>query len=189
MQKKSDDNKPTDNTEKLFPENLWATGYAETAAAAVSAPTPQQINYIGAKPTDSKAFNEQWKVVKKVMMKLDPGGERKIHFTFKPNRVIDRAHVDRYGCYRGLQYAALVVNHGVTGDSDNAFTTGVISTTAAKLVGIFDYEYCFRAINIFPRIQVAYNNIPTAAIGTGNLYTIADAAGTVVNNQTGLNHA
>lgn len=172
------------------PIEAWEEGLDQTVGPHGA--QAQNIDHIGAKPTDSKTFNMRYKVLKKIKMKFNPSDERKISFTFKPNRILDQAYVDKNKKYRGLNLLWMHTHHGVSADGANAISAANITTTPAKFVGIFDYEYTFRAINVFPRMQVTYNNIDGfgESIGTGApAYTLADASGTLVDSNVSTNHA
>lgn len=170
------------------PQTTWAEGLE--AVEADQTADVQDLTYIGAKPTDAKKFNMRYKVIKDIKMKIDPGHERKVTFHFHPNRVLDREYQVEFGKIRGMQFLWMHTVHGISGDSANTLAAGTVTTTPAKFVGTFDYEYSFRAVSSYPRIQTTFNNLDTADIGVGtSVLTIADQSGTVVDNNVTTNFA
>lgn len=171
------------------PISAWTNGLlAEQGNAA----TAQQRTYIDSKPTDSKDFNFEWKVVKKVIGKMDPGTENKIVMTYKMNRFMDTNYLNIHGCSRySYPIVPMIVQRGIPADSSNTpETAAIVSTSRTKLIGIMsttingyvcDTRQSFSA-DLGPPLG-------TLALGTGSMLSIADAAGTVVNSNVAVNFA
>ena len=144
------------------------------------------VTAYGAKPTDAKRFNMNWRIIKTLKLKLNPGEEHRHSYKFKANRILDTGYINQYDTINGLHHTWLCVIRGVAADTTQGFAAGNITTTRAKVVGTCETTYSSYLINWTPRTSYQSTNVTTANV---NVYTIADAAGTVTNNETATNFA
>jgi len=142
--------------------------------------------FYNSRPTQSKQFNMAWRVVKVLKLKLNPGDEHRHLYTFKPNRIIDTGYLNNYSTLAGMTHEWITVVRGITADTSNDPAVGSITTTPAKIVGTVNALYKGYIINSTPKAGYQTTTITT---GNANVYTIADAAGTVTNNMTATNFA
>lgn len=147
--------------------------------------------YVHAKPTDCKLFNENFTIVKCIGGKMDPGDERKIVFNYKPKRFLDINYSWENKTIRGLgPLQVMLVTHGVVADDNNSNTGGNITTTRTKIVvtGCFRYRgyVCEQRGRYTKDIGTPY---VTKTIGVGNVFSIADANGNVVDSNLATNFA
>lgn len=161
----------------------WSTGYLTTYADG----TAGDRTFFGGKPTDSKQFNMNWWIIKKVSFKLEPGQEMKHTHLLKANRLLDIAYIKEWaGGIKGITMESFIVAKGPVVDATNTMTPGAISTARVKLVGIQNAKYVAYAVQTNPKIQVQGSNVTT---GNATLFSIADAAGTVIDTEVPANYA
>lgn len=128
-----------------------------------------------------------WSIVKKVSLRLEPGQEHEHIFQFNVNRLIDLGHANTFtGGIKGIAMDTLLITKGPVLDATKDFTSGAISTSRTKIVGIQKIKYVAYAVQNFPKITYQSTNITT---GNATLYAIVDASGTVVNTEDNTNYA
>jgi len=165
------------------PLDDWTLGYTKTAGQTGT----RSKEDLGAKPYDAKWFNQNWSILNKVHFVNDAGQESRHIETIGINRLLDMAHVnDMTSGIKGINVRCFVVAQGPTVDSTTDFTVGNITTAKVKIAGILKVEYLAYAVLQFPRIMYRTSNITTS---NATAYAIADAAGTVINTETGTNYA
>lgn len=142
--------------------------------------------FYNSRPTQSKQFNMAWRVLKVLKLKLNPGDEHRHLYTFKPNRILDTGYLNNYNTINGLTHEWITVVRGITADTSNDPSVGNVTTTPAKVVGTVNSLYKGYIINQTPKVGYQTTTVTT---GNANVYTIADAAGTVTNNMTATNFA
>lgn len=178
-----------DDTNIFDPIADWQNGYGEQDGTSGTSST----TYVGAKPWESKRFNLRHKIIKTIKIKLPPGGERTMKFRHDCNRLVNGIHVNNYATYGGLQGRWLIVNHGIPADTGNNFDGGNITTTPSKLDVHQVLKYEGTMLNTFPKITykaltTLEQNDPSNGVHP-SLYTIADAAGTIVDNHDNTKYA
>lgn len=164
--------------------NDWSNGLTKAQADG----SVNVSNFLYNDPTSSKQFNLNWSIVKRIRVKLEPGQEAKHTHVFNVRRLIDMSHASNYaGGIKGIAHESFIVAKGPVTDSSNTFAAGSISTARVKIVGVQKITYQAYAVQNYPRIVYQ----ATANVSTGNaaLYSIADAAGTVINTETATNYA
>lgn len=163
--------------------NDWTNGLTrEQADGSTNVPS-----FLSNDPTTSKQFNLNWRIVKRVRCKLEPGQEAKHTHIFAPRRLMDTGHLSNYaGGINGIAHESFIVCKGPVSDSTNGFGAGNITTARVKIVGIQKITYTAYAVQNFPRIVFQASDVATSQVA---LYSIADAAGTVVNTETATNYA
>jgi len=173
----------------VSPETMWTQGL--TGSNSISQDTIAKE--LRSSPTVSKTFNFGWRVVKKLLYKLDPGGEAKFTYSFKPNRYIDTGYINPTNNVRlalnGISHDFIFVSRGVAGDTAQTRAVGTVTTTASKVVYSSNIVYQAKMCTEYPKIVRTMSNIQTVTFGTGALYTIGDASGTVVNNNVDTSFA
>jgi hypothetical protein len=161
----------------------WTSGLTATAADG----TPADRSFYNSKPTDSKQFNMNWWIIKKVSFKLEPGQEMKHTHVLNANRLLDLAYLKEWaGGVRGITMESFIVAKGPVVDSTNSMVSGSISTARVKLVGIQNAKYVAYAVQTNPKIILQGSNVTT---NNTTLYSIADAAGTVIDTEVPANYA
>jgi len=142
-------------------------GTTEGLTASVGSGRPNS------KPTLSKQFNMNWKIVRITEVSLSPGRIHEHKFHMKMNRIIDYEHFDNNQQIGGFTYFPLVVTQG------QPVGTGVAATPTT--LGYHTFGYTFtqrvrgRAISIFPKQVWQSNNLQTDMTG---------ATATIMNDDT-----
>lgn len=173
------------------PDTSWAVGLTRQGANLENFGDVSSQRFIGARPTTAKLFNEEFTIVKCVTGKMDPGDERKIKFNYKPKRFVDLSYLWEHHTIKGLgPLSVMLVTHGVVADDSNTHTGGNITTTRTKLVMTGNFQYKGYVCDVRGRysreVGTPFN---TAAIGVGNILSIADASGNVVDSNVTTNFA
>lgn len=176
------------NTSETFldPVVAWSESLQATAGPwTIDGPGES----VEGKPTSAKQFNMSWRVVKKLTYSLPPGGECKSIYTVNFKRYIDTAYANKYAMIKGITHSVMTTVRGVACDTTNGFSVGTVTTTPAKVVGTSAITYKARMCSSFPAITDNLTELSSYAMNSQALYTIADASGTVVNNNTDTNFA
>lgn len=159
------------------PGTDWQIGLPDlSAGASVSS------SYMGARPTQSKVFNMNWKVksVKKFQLM---GGQTHTNFLdFKIKRYIDTEYWNQYAQIKGITMAIMVLAWGQAADTTNGPTVGNITTTPVKLIGVQSKTYDFDMINAFPK-QYTVAGTSLAQEPLANIYVLNEEAGIPTNVQ------
>lgn len=188
------------------PLSLWSNGLS---AAAKNSSFVKSRNAINCKPTESRDFNFSYTIVKKVVGKLDPGQEQKIQTAFSPKRFIDLDYLNDFQLIKGMQLIPMLVTKGVAADCVTLDSTlnnvpgptslnSDVTTTRTKITGVYTNTYsgyiCDKVgaarkdfqspAYVQPTLQTA-----PAAAGQVGVFSIADAAGTVVDSNKPTNFA
>ena len=163
----------------VFPETDWNSGLIDQGG-----PNAQRDNTaIGARPTYSKLFNMNWKIVGTKSFQLMGGETYTDTWCFKPNRTIDAEYTGTYQQIRGITCYAMAIVWGQTADSSNTFTVGNIGTTPCKVIGTQTRTYKWDIINVIPRITFQQGN-QLSVTDTATLYVVNEEAGNVINEST-----
>lgn len=159
----------------------WNTGYTDQGQTLTR-------TFYGAKPTESKIFNINWKIVKVHRVQL-MGGQTYHHIVdFKPKRMIDTEYVNKNSQIRGITINTFIVTRGQVADDSNTIAIGVnTTTTPVKVIGIQSRVYDMDVIMSYPRISGGQTNVPTSA--GANLYVVNEESGLVVDEKAGANYA
>lgn len=150
--------------------------------------------FTDSEPTESYQFNLNWKVVKRISFKIQPGREQKVTWHFEINRLIETGRVNRFISQKGYTFKWMqTLTGGSIGDSANTFATGAtVTSVPAKCVGTISNHYKARMCNVFPRIVFKDQDltaITPSAIPATSVFTIADESGNVVDNAQSNNFA
>jgi len=142
------------------PDADWETGinYQELNNGA------QSNSNLFARPTTTKLFNINWKIVKNYKVKIGSGAEHTDKFAFKPNRAIDMVYSTEYETIRGVTMALMVIAKGAvvcTGGTHGVI--GTISTASVKVPIVTFTQYTSGLGIQFPRAV----NYTTGTFGTG----------------------
>jgi len=158
----------------------WADGYIETDGNS----TGMTVNTIGAKPSDSEAFNRNWKIKGTTKVLLSPGRMHKFTVNVKLNKIVNLARWNE-GCVamRGYTGAVLWAAYGIPIDDKQyavssmtgTVTTG-ITTAPTKIIVNQDKSSVLRAVNIMPDKLSYYNKLATTAGGTQEFYAVNEAS-------------
>lgn len=161
----------------------WSAGLTVMDAGG----TTLTNSFIDTKPTMSKRFNLNWRIMGKFMEKLNAGEERKLVYNLAVNRFLDSDHWVQYGGgIKGIAHEIVCVARGPTADASNGFSAGAIATAKVKVVGFAKAIYTTYACQIYSRLHYMATNLSTS---NASLYSIADAAGTVINTEVSANYA
>lgn len=144
-------------------------------------------SYFDTVPTRSKRFNMNWRIQAKYYLKMDAGQERKLVYKCNTNRFLDSDHwLNFAGGVKGIYHEIIVVARGPIADATSTKAVGAIATARVKLVGIVKNTYNSTAVQVYSKLLYQSTDLTS---GNAALYSIADAAGTVVNTETDLNYA
>lgn len=175
------------NSEKTFVANAATTDWSNGLTVMNAAGAVLTNTLIDTKPSWSKRFNQNWRKMGTFKEKLNAGEERKLVYNIKVNRFLDSDHWLTYaGGVKGIYHEVICVARGPTADSGNTFAAGSIATAKVKIVGFVKAIYTTYACNIFSKLHYMATDMTTSNVA---LYSIADAAGTVVNTETTTNYA
>lgn len=172
------------------PYNAWQQGLIQEAANSGGSGIANP-EYVNAVPQQSKRFNTEYKIIKTLKYHLQPGQECKSNFVFNVRRYLDTAYVNtsEHLNIRGITIVPLIVLRGVPGAIGSAasYSNTGVTTTPAKIGYTCNLKYEAVMCSTFPKISRINNTLKTAALpgaaGDG-VFTISDAAGTTVNNNT-----
>lgn len=128
------------------------------------------------KPTLSKLFNINWKIIKKTSIVMSPGELHQHTFNFQVNRQIDTQYYQTYGQIRGISGSIFFVSRGSPVDSIRGLTSGNVQPGPVKISGWIKRLFKTRALALLPRNNKYTNNLSAAALT--NAYTINEEAGT-----------
>jgi len=167
-------------TSLVDPMANWAAGYQEQDGNS----TAMTVNTIGAKPTDSHAFNRNWKVKGTTKVLLSPGRMHKFTVNIKLNKIINLAKWQE-GCEAIRGYTGMILwsAYGIPVDdtqyavSSKSGTVTVGMTTApTKIIVNQDQSTVMRAVQILADKQHYINNLVTTAGGTQEFYAVNEAS-------------
>nr|WAE42539.1 MAG: capsid protein [Cressdnaviricota sp.] len=161
------------------PDTAWTNGITdESEGFTVS------NNQLFSVPTTSKAFNMNWRIVKRTKIELGIGRSHEHTFAHKPNRIIDTEYFNTFNMVKGITAATLFVARGTVGDSLQTNAVGVVGTGNVKLVGVCRKKYISRAVESTPRNYFQQNNLAAAP---ASLYTQNEGSGaSVLMSATGI---
>lgn len=175
------------NSEKNFASNAATTDWSSGLTVMNAAGATLTNQFIDTKPSMSKRFNLNWRKMGTFREKMNAGEERKLVYNLKVNRFLDSDHWQNFaGGIKGIYHEIICVARGPTADSGNTFAAGSVATAKVKIVGFVKTIYTTYACNIFSKLHYMATDMTTS---NAALYSIADAAGTVVNTETTTNYA
>lgn len=168
----------------------WNGGYS-TALGNVAGTWQRSRANVDSQPTDSKGFNFAFKIVKTLKGKLDPGQETNVNFNYKCKRFFDTGYLNTFkSCRYTYPLLPMLTCKGVAADDANDNNVGNVSTSMVKLVGVATFTYNGFVCDFKQQFKRTLgSNLSTLTPGTGNMYSIADAAGTVVDSNLPANFA
>jgi len=142
----------------------WATGLTDAQGGTTEGLTASVgTSRPNSKPTLSKEFNVNWKIIRVTELSLSPGRIHEHKFHMKINRVVDWNHWDKYQQVGGFTYFPMIVTQGQPVGTNNA--ANPVS------LGYHEMGFCStirlrgRAVTIFPRQIWQSNNLLTSAAG------------------------
>lgn len=147
------------------PINDWSEGQDDASGIA------GQLNVtpirIGSKPTDSKLFNMQWKIVDKKRYSCGPGGKINYTFKFAPKNLCDTEYWTRHTHVKGMTFFTFVVTHGqigIAGQAPGGGPTnpylGLPFPKPTNWAYNVTKQYRNKMVNHYPRqIQQSYSNV------------------------------
>ncbi len=116
-------------------------------------PVDEVATYPGAKPTDSKLFNQNFKVLKKTSLEMQSGANHEHHFNFNYNGKIAFAKMADYknfddNAFKGITISRLIVFRGMPADDSNLPQNGVVTLDKTKLIMVETRSYTTRISSI-----------------------------------------
>jgi len=138
-----------------------------------------------AEPTQVKRFNQNWTVVKKVVITLGVGRQHKHIFDFKPQRIVDTNYTAQYQVIRGITCGQIILARGQPADDTNGVIVGNVGIARVKIVGTNRIRYTHRVTSHMPRIYEVNNTILD---GIGGLF-VKEEDGDVINSVNNLLYA
>jgi len=158
-------------TSAADPINDWSEGQDD--ASQLSSQTGVTPIRIGSKPTDSKLFNMNWRIVDKKRYSCHPGGKINYTFKFAPRNLVDTEYWGRNTYVKGMTFFTFVVTHGQIGTAGQAPGGGAANPYlgfAFPKPTNWAYNvtktYTNKMVNHFPRsIQQSYA-FPGLTVGT-----------------------
>lgn len=123
----------------LDPVNAWKYGVSDQIP---SSPDLQAFQNVNSLPTDSRLFNDYFKVVKRTHIGLVAGATHRHHVVMKLNKLIDTEVLNKaYGDLAGYTTYTLVVINGQPTSIPTEEGTPVVTTAQTQL----DIVYAIRA--------------------------------------------
>lgn len=150
---------------------------------------------LGAKPTDSKYFNSNWKITKTTKIELPTGRshEHKYKFDYKGKLPISDTwnSASTFANLPGITHNQMIVMHGMPTDNTNSYTQiagSEVSVDQTKVVGICTYSFYTRfRTRKTPKITGNTTLPLTATMGAAYIQSENDQS--VVNSFTATNFA
>jgi len=141
-----------------IPTDLWNQGIINSRDVF----TQNDFNVYNARPTQSKAFNLKWKVLKRTSVQLVGGATHRHKFNISLRRLIDTDHFYNNGMVRGITCAQMIVVKGgqVVTNAANSITT----LPLAKVLWEINCRYKGSGITFTPRKYLRFNTLSTAPI-------------------------
>jgi len=141
-----------------IPTQLWEQGVINARDTF----TQNDFNVYNAKPTQSKAFNLKWKVLKRTSVQLVGGATHRHKFNISLRRLVDTDHFYNNGMVRGITCAQFIVVKGgqVVTDEGNNHTT----LPLAKVLWEISCRYKGSGITFTPRKYLRFNTLSTEPI-------------------------
>lgn len=161
------------------PDTDWQVGLGDVAGSGTLA-----RNFPDAKPTASKVFNINWKIVKKTHVELMPGKVHKHTFLFKPQSIVNHEYFANYGQVRGLTYSTMCVAKGAIGTADTApdYGPSVTATLApVKILYSLKHYYFTKILSVLPSTYFQANNLTSMLLvpGTAHVWQVDEETGDV----------
>lgn len=152
------------------PVNDWTTGLT---AEQGSLSNPSLAESIGTKPTASKIFNMNWKIVESKTFNAGPGAKVNFNFTFQPQSVVDTSYFAKYTQVKGLTYAILAVSHGQLGLT----ATNTVAPKPVQWIYSVKRHYDIKPVSSFQRI-VEQRQLPASiSVGAAGDITVREDDG------------
>lgn len=129
------------------PTTDWTNGLIAEQGSQITAPNP---NRIGNKPTSSKLFNTNYKIVDKQQISAGPGAKIHYNFSFKPKSIVDTTYFVRNNQVRGLTYALFIVTHGQLGLGGPL--NNIVVPKPVQWIYNVRKRYVLRTVNSFPTV-------------------------------------
>lgn len=172
----------------VSPETDWATGLVnESKYQSVNLGTAPLLSYPGSKPTTSKLFNINWKIINVKTAQMMPGQEITDVWTMVHNKVVDTQYFQTYSQVAGITQCIMMVYSGALGDSANSTSIGNISLAPLKLISSCEQIIETKALSPFQ--TSSYQDTTPYTTADANFYVVQDESGAVVNTQTATNYA
>lgn len=157
----------TTNEVATDPITAWQKGLTETTQGQNSAEAI--IRFPGSKPTDSKAFNLEYKVLNKTKVFMVPGADHIFKYEFDVNRILDTSYLTQFERIKGITLQFMLVAKGSVADSSNTKALGTITTTDVKLAGVVTEFYQTQLLSYWPRVTYYDNKLD---LNPANLWEI-----------------
>jgi len=162
------------------PVTDWKNGYQEQDGNS----TAMTYNTIGAKPTDSHAFNRNWKVKGTTKVLLSPGRMHKFTVNCKLNKIINLAKWNEgpeairgyTGCVLWTAYGIPIDDTQYAVSSHSGTATVGITTAPTKIIVNQDSSIVMRGAQILSDKQYYSNNLETTAGATQEFYAVNEAS-------------
>jgi len=129
-----------------------------------------------AKPTESKLFNMNWRIINTQRVYLSPGCTHKHIFRHVLNRPIDLEYANTMAHINGITNSSLIVIKGTPVDNTNTSGAGVVTLAPCKVISTWTAVWSSRLMEQNARVNVAVNNFSTTE---ANLYQQDEESGAV----------
>lgn len=155
------------------PVDDWINGVANQSKLAT---TGASITVPFARPTESKLFNMNWRIVNRDTIYICPGASHKHVFTHKITRPFDMEYVKQYATIRGITNSSFIVLKGTPIDSVADYQAGEVTIAPSKIIGTWTAMWSSRLMVQNQRITKAEN---TFAWNLPDLYQQDEESGLV----------
>lgn len=170
------------------PENDWRDGLINEAKyQTTNLTTTPNLSFPGSKPTTSKLFNINWKIINVKTAQMMPGQEITDIWTMVHNKVVDSQYFEAYAQVRGITQAIMLVYSGALGDTVKALSIGNISLAPCKLISSCEQIYETKALSPFQ--TSTYQDPSPYTTGDANVYVVQDESGVVTDAALAANYA
>lgn len=135
-------------------------------------------NYIGCTPTQSKIFNENYKIVHRKTLLMGPGARHHFKFKFSPRSLVDAGYINRYTHIKGISYYLFVVQHGQLGVQNAGGV--VVAPLPTKVIYNVRTHYRVRLCSAFPD-QTYQQRADLGTVGAMGAIAIREDDGEIEN--------
>nr|WAE42997.1 MAG: capsid protein [Cressdnaviricota sp.] len=122
----------------------------------------QSIYHWDNQPTETKFFNQQYKIWKKRRIELGPGRSHEHICYLKINKIVDTELLELNENLRFIGYEQMFIIHGLpVDDTNNQSASTTVTIAASKVDYVANHTYKFRYIQQTPRDNYWSTQLPT----------------------------
>jgi hypothetical protein len=144
-----------DTAVRLNCVDQWGVGLADIEGAQTNG-----TNYWGNEPTETKAFNINYRVWKKRRIELGPGRSHEHIVHHRIAKYLDTSKAAESFQMRDFGFETLYVIHGLPTDDSKTLGGGNVTLAQAKVDFVFQATYKYRLCSMVPRNMYRSGELP-----------------------------